>query len=153
MRTEKNLNLDKPPEGHRVTTESTRDRSRRHRRSARRSAGDVSPDCSQCTYAGCQGPPANGQDAGASTINLKESAPATGSMLASGENCPFLRSFSLPAFASVNIASAESFRQQESSFDSRAVVELRIGVWDSSHQDIAPLADGDRTISKQGANR
>ena len=87
--------------------EPVRRRLRRGREAYRPSDGDVGLDCSQCTYAGCQGPPAKAEQAGASSVTVGESISVTTSLPALGESCPFLRSINLPAFANANLTDDE----------------------------------------------
>ena len=102
IRTETKSNLGNAPAVRRVTPQSTQRQSRPSRESYEPPGSDIGPDCSQCTYAGCQGPPATPDLVVASSVNRNQSVPANGSMLPSTETCPFLRSLTIPIFAGVH---------------------------------------------------
>lgn len=108
MRTETMSNLAETPSGRRVMTEASQDRPLRHRKSYEPPSSDIEPDCSKCTYAGCQGPPATPDLVVASGVDRIQSVPANGSMPLPIETCPFIRPVTIPIFASVRTAPGES---------------------------------------------
>ena len=108
IRTETKSNLGETPAVRRVPQQSMQLRSPLHRASHEPPGSNIEPDCSRCTYAGCQGPPATTGQPLASGVDRIQSVPANGSMPLPIETCPFIRPVTIPIFAGVQTAPGKS---------------------------------------------